>query len=291
MTNIKPFMKRLGAYTIDMFIILIISSLISSIPALNKDMDKYQKTYEEYEEKYNAYAEYITLLEESYEDKEITEEEYNKLLETETYKEIISSKYEDTKISEKEYTEIISEINEEFDKVASDYVYILSKEGVSNSIITLICTLLYFGILQYILKGQTIGKKILKLQVVSASNKKLNIFNYILRSLIVNDILLNGVGIAFLLLSTKSVYISADKVIRTIISIIEAIIIFLVLTREDTRGLHDLLFNTKVISTAETPENNLEKIEDKKIIEAEVEENKEEVSNEGTKQKTNRRKK
>ena len=36
----------------------------------------------------------------------------------------------------------------------------------------------YFGIIQYFLKGQTIGKKILKLKVISASTKKINILNY-----------------------------------------------------------------------------------------------------------------
>lgn len=291
MTNIRPLMKRVCAYILDLFIVLIVASLISSIPALNKNMDDYQKTYEEYEEKYNDYTDYLTLLEESYKDEEINEEEYTKLTDSEQYQEIISSKYDDNKISEKEYTKIVSEVNENFDTLAADYVYILSKEGVSNSVITLICTLLYFGVIQYFLKGQTIGKKILKLKVVSASDKKINILNYILRSLIVNDILLNGVGITFLLLSSKSVYTSADNVINILISIVEAIIIFLVLTREDQRGLHDLLFNTKVISTEETKEE-VSQIDNKKILEAEIEESKEEENNNGEeKPKKGRRKK
>ena len=126
--------------------------------------------------------------------------------------------------------------------------------------------MLYFGVFQYLLKGETIGKKIFKLKVVSASNKKLNILNYLLRSLIVNDVLLNIVGILFLAFAKKSVYLQADSIVRGIISVVEAIIIFLVLTREDGRGLHDLLFNTKVISTNEEVE------ESKKIIEIECEE-------------------
>ena len=272
MKNLKPLMSRVCAYMIDLFVVLMIATLVSSIPFLNKNMDKYQKTYSKYEEKFNDYSEYIKLLEESYKDKEINEEEYNKLIENETYKEIIISKYEDSKITSGEYKKIVEKINSEFDLVAKDYTYILGKEGISNSIITLVCTLLYFGVAQYFLKGQTIGKKLLKLKVVSASNKKINIFNYILRSLIVNDVLLNGIGIIFLLTTSKKIYTNASNTISLLISITEAIIIFLVMTREDNRGLHDLLFNTKVISL-ETEEKDNSK---KKIIEAKYEEGSEE---------------
>ena len=276
MKNLKPLMRRVCAYMIDLFLVLILATLVSSIPFLNKNMDKYQKTYDEYEEKFNDYSEYIKLLEESYKDKEINEEEYNKLIENETYKKIIISKYEDNKISAGEYKKIVEKINSEFDLVAKDYTYILGKEGVSNSIITLVCTLLYFGVIQYFLKGQTIGKKLLKLKVVSASDKKINILNYLLRSLIVNDVLLNGIGIIFLLTTSKNIYTSASNTISLLISIIEAIIIFLVMTREDERGLHDLLFNTKVISLEIEEKETKEDKPKKKIIEAEYEEGSEE---------------
>lgn len=270
MTNIKPLLKRVAAYVIDLFIVLLISSAISSVPALNKNMNEYQETYEEYEKEYNEYAQYFSLLQETYEDEAIKEEEYTKLTENEKYKELIISKYEDKSISKAEYKEIITEINKEFDLIANDYIYILNKKGVFSSIITLICTILYFGILQYVFKGQTIGKKLFKLKVVSASQKKINILNYLLRTLIINDVLLNSVSISFLLLSTKTIYNTANTIIGTIISIVQAIIIFLVMTREDKRGLHDLLFNTKVISTeiVETKEenNDLKVIEDSETI-------------------------
>lgn len=249
MTNIKPLLKRVSAYVIDLFIVLLISSSISSIPLFNKNIDSYQKTYEEYEIEYNLYAEFFTLLQESYEDEEITKEEYTELTKNETYKELIISKYEDENISKNEYKEIITEINNKFDLIANYYVYLLGKKGVSNSIITLVCTLIYFGVLQYIFKGQTIGKKLFKLKVVSARDKKINIINYLLRTLIINDVLLNTISIIFLLTTSKEIYNQANTIIGAAISFIQAIIIFLVLTREDKRGLHDLLFNTKVIST------------------------------------------
>ena len=264
MKNTRPVMKRISAYLIDLLIVLIISSTISNIPFLNKNLDKYQSTYKEYEEKYTEYSDYIKLLNESYKDSEINEEEYQKLIENATYNEMIIFKYDDEKISKGEYKEIITNINKNIDNVAKDYVYRLNKAGVSNSIITIVCTLLYFGVLQYFLKGQTIGKKIFKIKVVSASDKKINVLNYILRSLIVNDVFLNIVSVIFLIVATQKVYTSANEIIGTFISIIEAIIIFLVLTREDQRGIHDLLFNTKVISEETTLEESNKEIKGNK---------------------------
>ena len=298
MKNTRPVMKRISAYLIDLLIVMIISSTISNIPYLNKNLDKYQSTYKEYEEKYNNYSDYIKLLNESYEDDEINEEEYTKLIENNTYKEILISKYNDKKISKGEYKEIITNINEKFNITANDYVYLLNKEGVSNSIITLVCTILYFGILQYFLKGQTIGKKLFKLKVVSASDKKITIINFILRSLIVNEIIFNTISIIFLITTKKNIYNHANNIIGILISISEFLIIYLVLTRKDERGIHDLLFNTKVINIEEPLENikdnNIEYIKDnnnskdKKIIEAEF---KEEETNGKEKSKSSRKRK
>lgn len=251
MNNTTPLFKRALAYIIDLCIVVIVSSLISSIPFLNKEIKPYQEKYKEYELAYKEYQDVMTLLEETYEDKILSEEELNKFNKFQYYQ-IIEEKYDDMELTEEEHKEIVEKINKEYSLISNDYIYLLNKNSTTNTIITLICTLLYFGVLQYFLKGQTIGKKILKLQVVSATDKKLNIFNFILRSLIVNDILLNTVGTFFLVYASKQVYTEATSIISTIISITEAVIIFTVLTRQDTRGLHDLLFGTKVISTVPT---------------------------------------
>ena len=277
MNNIRPLIKRVLAYMIDLIIIITITSLITYIPIFDKKMNSYEKKYNEYQDKYNEYADYLKLLEESYKDNEIDEEEYTKLTEEKKYQTNIKEYYEDNKISQGEYKKIVNELNEDYSTIANNYTYKLNKLGSFNSIITLICTLLYFGLFQYLLKGQTIGKKILKLKVVSASNKKINILNYILRSLIVNDVLLNGVGVIFLLTTSKKVYLQANNILGILISISEAIIIFLVVSRDDHRGLHDLLFNTQVIDLE--PRNNeneestkITNIDNNKVIEAEYKE-------------------
>lgn len=291
MKNINTVMRRVCAYTIDTIIVMLLSVIISNIPFLQKNLDKYQNKYSEYEEKYTELRDFYNLLESSYEDNEISEEEYTELIKEEKYQKIITESYKDQKISQGEYKKITNQISEDNSTLANNYNYILGKIAISDSIITLLCTLLYFGIIQYILKGQTIGKKLLKLKVVSASDKKINLLNYILRSLIVNNILLNTITIIFLAYASKTIYLKSYSIINILINIIEAVIIFLVLTRDDQRGLHDLLFNTKVISTVEeSTSNETNDIDDKKIIEASY---KEESDSDGRQieQKTHRRKK
>ena len=282
MKNISLVMKRVCAYMIDTIIVMLLALSISSIPFLRKNTEKYDEKYKEYEEKFNEYNDFYQLLVSKYEDNEINDEEYNELIKNEKYKDYITSYYEDNKITQGEFKKITNKINEEAKELTNEYNYKLGKIAISDTIITLVCTLLYFGIIQYFLKGQTIGKKILKLKVVSASSKKINILNFILRSLIVNNVLLNIVGVIFLATSSKKVYLQADNILGTIVSVIEAIIIFLVLTRDDMRGLHDLLFNTKVISLEQPKTNEIptkEEKNDSKVIEATYEETKKKTKN------------
>lgn len=245
--NLKPVIKRIGAYMIDIIIVLIIATSITNIPLINKHFEEYQTLYQEYQEKYQEYTNTTSLLNNSYQDKTLTKEEYDKLIENNTYKDIISKYYEDELLEEKEYNALKKEIDTTYKSLINDYSYNLQKKGIYNSIITLTTTLIYFGVIQYLLKGQTIGKKLLHLKVVSANDKKITILNYLLRSLIVNNVFLNGINLIFLNYFSKEVFTKCDSIISFLVSFVEALIIYLVLIRKDNRGLHDLACNTKVI--------------------------------------------
>ena len=162
-----------------------------------------------------------------------------------------------------------------------------------NSIITLSVTLLYFGVLQYFLKGQSVGKKMFNIQIVSANDKKINILNYLLRSLIINNVLLNGINLLILQFASQEAYIKGNNVISIILSIVEAVTIFLVISREDHRGLHDLICNTKVISTKKeepTIETKEATIVEEKPVEAKKEQPKKETPKKKTTSKTTNKK-
>lgn len=165
-------------------------------------------------------------------------------------------KYNDTYT---EYTNLIEDANageietdtDEYANKIIDLNYRLNRYKVVSSSISTAGFLIYFGILQFFLKGQTIGKKIMKIKVIAnKENKKLNIGNYIIRSLILNNIIINLVFIIGAYIFDKSTYYYVSLAATYIQIVIMAAIILMVMLRKDNRGLHDMLAGTKVIDLA-----------------------------------------
>jgi len=154
-----------------------------------------------------------------------------------------------------EYNEFVSNITDTSELLNSeklnDYAYDISYYGVYTSIILLIVSILYFGIFQYYNKGKTVGKALLKLQVVDKDKKEINLKQILIRSALINSLLTSTLLIVTILLLSKTKYISA----QTIIQFVDMAIIFLsigmILIREDGRGFHDIIANTMVVDTSE----------------------------------------
>ena len=146
----------------------------------------------------------------------------------------------DKKTSPKEYKKLLSK--------ASDISYDLSKQTVVVSFISLTMYILYFIVFQFYNKGQTIGKKLMKIKIESNDGKDLTMNQLAVRSLIINSILANLILLAVIILGSKDVYFVSS----TTVSMIQYIIIFttaiMILFRKDKRGLHDVITNTKVIN-------------------------------------------
>lgn len=193
------------------------------------------------------------------------------------YKEYVTltEKYQDKKITKKKY-----EI--QYNKI----YYKLQQNSVYYNIIYLVMIILYFGLFQYFTKGQTIGKKLMKIKVVSKDDKKeLNIFNYILRSLLLYSTIYYVLLTIGVFIFNAGIYSHYATGIYYANMVLELIIIYLVFTRSDMRGLHDIVANTKVISTEELKENN-----DKVIIDAKIEEKPKKEKSSSAKTKSSKKK-
>lgn len=244
----KTLLKRIGAYLIDIILVSVVATVLSSNKYINKDYVKYTNIYEEYTEKYNEYDRVITKLDDYYENNKISEKEYKKLMEYDKkYTKEIKIAYEDKKISKKEYNSIKENLIYEITKLENDYNYKLLRYSYIPTIINILCILLYFVIIQYYFNGQTLGKKLMHLRVVKNNGNKLNILNYLIRSLLINEVLINICSIICLLILSKNNYISYSKIIYIITYIFEMAVIFTITFDKDNRGLHDYICNTKVI--------------------------------------------
>ena len=216
----KIIFKRFVAYLIDIFLVFLLSTLLTSNSYINKDYNKYKKTYEEYIKIYDTYQEDIKLIGENYEDKSILEDEYEQTL---------------------------TDIDNNFNIIQKEYSYKLSKLSIIPSIISILVVLLYFVVIQYCFYGKTLGKKIMKLKVVSSKGKDLTIFNYFLRSLILNSVLIDTLNILAIIFLKQSQFFVYNQIIYVISYVLEVTISLMVIFDKDGRGLHDLVANTKVI--------------------------------------------
>jgi len=248
----KIIFKRIIAYLLDVFIITLISTLLVSNKYININYEKYQTVFETYNKEYNEYDYIIGALNDSFDDEKITKKEYSKITKrSNKYKIIMDNYFDDSKITKNEYNKIIKEIEEVYSNTQTTNNYKLIKYSTIPTIISVLTILLYFVVIQYNFNGQTLGKKIMKLRVVSNSDKKLTIYNFFIRSLIVNEIFINILNIVFVNILSKNNYIFYNQIIYIITYILETCIIFSILIDKNNRGIHDYVSNSKVIEEKE----------------------------------------
>ena len=198
-----------------------------------------------------------------------------------------------------EYTEFIEQANageidtetDEYKDKIVDLNYNINKYKVISSSISVVGFILYFAVLQWALKGQTIGKKIMKIRVVAnKEDKKLNVGNYILRSLILNNIIFSIILIIGVYIFKAPGYYTLSMVVSYLQLLVMSLIMLMVVLRKDFRGLHDFVAGTKVIDLVVSvqDEASLEKeeVEEKQVIEV-----KEKVKDEEVKKTTNNKSK
>ncbi len=114
------------------------------------------------------------------------------------------------------------------------------------SLITIIIEVCYFIIYQLYNKGQTIGKKLMKIRVVS-ENETLSMNQMIFRSLIINSILVEMISFGFMLSSSKYIYFYGAGLFEAIGYVIIFITILMVMFSKSGKGIHDYLAHTRVI--------------------------------------------
>ena len=148
----------------------------------------------------------------------------------------ILEQYENSEITIEEYSDKVTNLN-----------YELQKSSLIVNIVNVVLYVGYFIVFVYLNKGQTLGKKLCKIKVVSNDGDRPSIWSMIIRSLFIY-------GISTLLFSIIFVYILNSEIFTygyTVVTYLEAIFMiicfFMVLYKKDGKGLHDLMAKTKVI--------------------------------------------
>ena len=170
---------------------------------------------------------------------------------TEKYNEIMQDYY-DRDIDTNEFREQTREIS-----------YELNKNGYVYTIGSIVIIFLYFGVFVYFTKGQTLGKRIMGIRIVSNKNKKVKWYQYFIRAFILNGVILNIVTLIAICFK-ESTYLKIYMTASNFDTILMIILFLMVLFYKEGRGLHDILAGTKVIDVRE---ENLQLEKEEKEVE------------------------
>lgn len=129
-----------------------------------------------------------------------------------------------------------------------DISYKIEYNNFYKTIINFGGIIIYFVIFQVYNKGQTLGKKILKIKVVKENGKDVEINDILLRSLLINSLAYSMISMSLMFIIKDYTYFIVSGILSLIQFVLLIITIFMVLYRKDKRGLHDLIGKTKVIA-------------------------------------------
>lgn len=159
-----------------------------------------------------------------------------------------SQKYKDAEKNLNSLIEdtVINDNEESIDKYIENR-FILDKESIPFDLISIVVSLGYFGIFAYYNSGQTIGKKLVHIKVVSDDNSEANNSQLFGRALIFDGTFLSLLSVSIISFIKINQYFYTIGIMSYIQTLIVLISFFMIAYRKDKRGLHDLICKTKVI--------------------------------------------
>lgn len=135
---------------------------------------------------------------------------------------------------------------EYYDQYADVY-YDLQKSNTVVNVISIILTIAYFIVFQYLNKGQTIGKKLFNLKIVSTEEKPIKLSQIIIRSIFIYSLISAILNMIFVYIIGKDSYYMVSTITTMIDTLLILITVIFILFRQDKRGMHDVIAKTKVI--------------------------------------------
>ncbi len=128
--------------------------------------------------------------------------------------------------------------------------YEFQKDSIRVSVLNLGITVIYFSIGGFLLKGQTLGKKAMKIKIVANNDgEEIKPGLYFIREILKTGVIFDFISLLILMVCTQSIFMSTSTIISYASDIVLLVIIGTMIFRDDERGLHDVICKTKVIST------------------------------------------
>ncbi len=134
---------------------------------------------------------------------------------------------------------------DEYMKEYQNLLYKSQLEMTEDNTFSLLITVAYLVIFQYLNKGKTIGKKLIGIKIIDKKGNNPNIIKMIIRSLFPFGILSTSINLIMLKIATKSQFLSTYYILGTIETLFIMVSLFLIYNKKI--ALHDLIARTNVV--------------------------------------------
>lgn len=246
----KKYFLRLGAFVLDMIFVIVISTLICMIPFINPKVKEINTNKDALNQETELAKDLQEKTKNYIKDNKINKFEHQEILDDfPTYYDLFKDVVIDEELTDDFKDNILIKINEQYVKTATDMSYEINKMSLNETIICLVVYLIYFGVVPFITKGQTLAKKILRLKVVDNKDetKDIPLWKYLIRAFLICELAFVIINTILIYTVSKNAFISANYWVRYIQQIYEIAFLICFVLREDQRSIHDLLLNTTVI--------------------------------------------
>ena len=158
----------------------------------------------------------------------------------------------------------IEKLNEEANILANNYIsgdvsteeyitdfveiyYDIGRAGVINNIVYLVVSVGYFLCFQYLNGGASIGKKLMKIRVVSNNKGDVSFLQMFVRTGIINEIIPMFMMILLVFVSNGFTFFTCYSIIGFAYNLFIITCIVMILCRKDMLALHDIMSHSMVI--------------------------------------------
>ena len=143
-------------------------------------------------------------------------------------------------------------MNQEIDAITfinqySNIGYSIGRELFLSNLISVVIEIVYFIVFPLYNGGQSIGKKIIGLKIVSVDDSDVSSNSLLIRYLLMESIGTTIISMCLIFVIKDFYYILCDSILSFLQFLVVIISIFMVIYRRDKRSLPDLIAGTKVI--------------------------------------------
>ncbi len=147
----------------------------------------------------------------------------------------IVQKYSQNEMTEQEYL-----------VEASNLEYKMARSMELISIFIILVSVVYYVVLPIFLNGQTLGKKIFGMKIISTYGD-LNANQLIFRTFLADFLLLNIISVLFLMFASRNIYLNCIELFTLAQYTITFASIIMVIVNKEGLAIHDGLVHTKVV--------------------------------------------